>query len=228
MRKYYSPGMISLFVIPLFTLIFTSSYVKEHDFRFLRLNLPEIDTPENNDNMHFTISSIYRNKEIVDVGEVPKDTNSINGIFEKLANINLDTALFKNKNFDYGYKFRLRKNLNYGELVFLLNKCAILGFKKYVLDIQNDNFVVLQKKYDFSNERRGLIGDNFVRWHCQVVTLEPIFEFSQRYFNYKYYEIKEHFIEKRNELLELSKFYNIYLTYFCFVLSVIYLKFIKS
>ena len=226
MRKYYSPGIISLILIPLFTLIFSNSYIRENDYRFLKLNLPSIDTPYNNDNMHFTISSIYRNKEIIDVGEVPKDTNSINETFKKLANVKIDSALFKKKNYDFGYKLKLSKNINYGMLVFLLNKCLDGGFKIYGLDFQNDNFVVFQKTYNFSNESTGLIDDNFVAWQC-VVYEEPKFEFSQRYFNYTYDKINESLTKTWNELLELSRCYNIFLLYFCFVFIAIYFKFFK-
>jgi hypothetical protein len=224
MRKYYSPGMISLIFIPIYTLFFFNSYVKEYDFRYLKLNLPSLDTPKNQDDMHFTINSIYRNKDIIEVGEVAKDTNSINNIFEKLANAKIDTTKFKNKNYDYGYKFKLRKNMNYGEIVFLLNKCVKDEYKKYGLDVQNDNFVIFQKRYDFSDKSKGFSGDNILISKCILENLNPEFEISQRYINYKYDKIKVYLIEKRNELFSSSNFNYIYLAYFCFVISILLIK----
>jgi hypothetical protein len=148
-KKFYIPGMISLVLLPILLLPKLNSILKDNDFRYIKLNIPDHKSIKKQ-HFNFSVEAIYRNTEIVDVGEVSSDTAKIHFLFEKLEKYSLDSSELKSKkpDFNYGFKFKLSPETSYKQIVYLLDNCLKKQFRRYAFDIQNDNFVVFQKKYE--------------------------------------------------------------------------------
>jgi hypothetical protein len=143
------PGLISLVFLPMLVLPVLLSKFSEKDYRYLKLNMPVDSKDKSPESFFFTVDNIYKNTEFVEIDLGSINDFKVDSIFQELIKYKLDTLEFlkKSDDYNYGVKFKINHQINYAQIVRLINNCHKFEFKIFALDIYNNNFTVCQKTY---------------------------------------------------------------------------------
>lgn len=160
MRRFYQPGLISLVLLPTLLIPFFMKLFEERDLRMMKLNMPEeygdCDTT-------FWHECIYEADEVNYYRFEELSSEEIEKLFIQVATIRDDTV-FRKKNFKKTWILKLNENMEYGDIVNLLNLCMKYDVKYFQWDIYNDNFA-FQEMFKEEDENIS-VEDEIIVWDC--------------------------------------------------------------
>lgn len=161
MRNAYRPGMISLLFLPVLLIPFFLVQFKEKDLRMMKLAMPE---ENGNCETNFGNECIYQANEVNYYPFYELAPEEIESLFMGVAAARKES--YKSDNYTKTWVLSLDENMEYGDIVYLINLCLKYDVKRFQLDIYKDNFAFQEVYNEESTEREQVV------WDCVVIIEE--------------------------------------------------------